>query len=568
MKFRSFLNLLIVAVLALLSIGAGGFFWLVAQNPLTVLQSGRSSPEAVMFVPRQAPVMVSLLVNPDRLESLRLAAASVGDRRRARAELNQLKQTLLGWTGLTYEQLQPWLDNEMTLAVTAPDFDRNTANGAQPGYLLALASKNPDRAREFLQLFWQKQAIAGVDLVFEQYAGVKIIHGNQAASATARTVPAPLKAQPLATALVGDRFVLLANHPKVLRDAINNVQAPELSLDSTRFYQEALKTLPQQGVGLTFVNLPQVRQWLERDRAARADSAPPLYENLVVAWQLNQRGLIGDTALLTADGQTLPPNSPRSTAPVNALQFIPASSALTAAGTDLGQFWEQFSIGLQGYSQAAALVNQFVSDLQSRWGLSQSDLFDWQGEFALGLIPQDNRAQPDWLFVVEKSAAAAAEIDRLNAIAEQRGFSVGSITLENQTVSAWTKLSATAPASKRSEAVALAAEVAGVHATIGDYEILASSIAAMDQALKAPQSALLNTAEFQQVIAALKPDNDGYLYLDWEPLQNLVEQQLPLTRLVKAAGKPLFDHVRSVAVSSYGTEATVRRGAVFLHLKS
>jgi len=83
--------------------------------------------------------MVSLLVNPDRLESF--LAARPGQRRRARQELNQ-KTNLLANTGLDYQRdIQPWLGDEITLAVTTIDIDRDEQNGRQPGSLMALATK-------------------------------------------------------------------------------------------------------------------------------------------------------------------------------------------------------------------------------------------------------------------------------------------------------------------------------------------------------------------------------------------------------------------------------------------
>jgi len=61
--------------------------------------------------------------------------------------------------------------------------------------------------------------------------------------------------------VVGDRFVLFA-YPKVLRDAINNVQAPELNLTSSS-HQQALTRLPQNRISVTFLNLPSVAVWQE-----------------------------------------------------------------------------------------------------------------------------------------------------------------------------------------------------------------------------------------------------------------------------------------------------------------
>ncbi|NJL22350.1 MAG: DUF3352 domain-containing protein [Leptolyngbyaceae cyanobacterium SM1_3_5] len=153
-RLRTFFYLLIAIVATLLLAGLGGLVWLASGNPFAALSSGDRAPSAIVFVPRQAPAVVSLLVNPDRLEAFRLASVRPAERRRARAQIDRLKQNLLQRTGLDYQQdIQPWIGDEVTFAVTAPDFDRDPTNGAQAGYLLAIASRDARQAREFLQLF-------------------------------------------------------------------------------------------------------------------------------------------------------------------------------------------------------------------------------------------------------------------------------------------------------------------------------------------------------------------------------------------------------------------------------
>lgn len=135
MKLRTFFYTLAAIVLVLLLIGAGGFYWIKSQSPVIGLRDGKLiDPQAAIFVPKQAPVMASLLVNPDKLETFRLLAATPGERRKARAELNKLKQTVLANTGVDYRQdIKPWVGDEISIAITTPDIDRNSQNGLQPG---------------------------------------------------------------------------------------------------------------------------------------------------------------------------------------------------------------------------------------------------------------------------------------------------------------------------------------------------------------------------------------------------------------------------------------------------
>ncbi|MBF2028442.1 MAG: DUF3352 domain-containing protein [Oscillatoriales cyanobacterium C42_A2020_001] len=611
MKFRSFLSGLLAVVIVLLLIGAGGFFWIAAQSPLQLLSKGEGKvPGAAIFVSKQAPAMVSLLVNPDDLAAFRQAVASPAQRKQARTELVRFRQSLLGSTGLEYERdVQPWLGDEVTLAITTLDIDRDRANGRQPGYLLAIATKNPEQSREFLQLFWQKRAIAGTDLTFEQYKGVKLIYNevpvnpklegkkpkkNQGFEfpASSSLLPSPT----LASAVVGDQFVLFANDPKVLRDAITNVQATELNLNSASFYTKALNTLTQPRIGLTFVNLPGLARWLETESITLAKESPTpdkspsnaeksKYPTLAIALELNRQGLMAETAMTDADANSA--IVPTLSQPVGALQYLPAISPFTASGTDLNRVWRELSASLASYGAVAQLVNQPLQTLEKERKLNlPKDVFSWvTGEYALGSLPLQpsatgeqtakgkrrkakqealaELAENDWVFVAERSQTEPSQqaIARLDEIAKQQGYSVGAVQLGEQTVSAWTKLTPSGLFSKT-----LQAEVQGVHTTIGNYELFATSLPAMQTALTSVKDSLATGARFQQAIAPLQHPNNGYLYLDWNTSRPFLEHRFPFLKVVELAGSPLFNHLQSLAISSYGRNEGIQRGAVFFKL--
>ncbi|MFE1747880.1 DUF3352 domain-containing protein [Coleofasciculus sp. H7-2] len=589
MKRRSFFYVLAAGVLVLLLIGAGGFYWLRANSPLALIGGGQvTNPTATIFVPKQAPVMVSLLVNPDRLEGLRQAVARPANRKRSRAELNQFKQSLLANTDLDYRRdIQPWLGDEITLALTSLDIDRTRDNGEQRGLLLAVTTKNPQRSREFVDLFWQKQANVETDLVFETYKGVKLIYRNQDSGVKTqdagnkgfynRDKSASLQKDAIinrastqntiASAVVGDRFVLFANHPRVLREAINNVQAPNLSLSDSTSYQRAIESISQPKIGLTYVNLPALAKLLGNNSQMEISQT---YESLAIALSPKTQGLLAETALLAATGQEIPPTTPTLSQPVGALQYLPEKIAIAASGSNLEQ-WTQLTSRLDSNDSFAQLINQPIANLQARWGIDlRQDIFSWvQGEYALGMLPRPDRKDSDWIFVAERATTKAEEsIDRLDAIAKQQGLSVSSFTLENQPISAWTKLTTTADKNQGEDQdpVRLEAQVKGVHASIGKYEIFTTSIEAMNQAIKAPNNSLVKSDRFQANIASLPQPNNGYLYLDWASSQAFLERQLPIVKVVELVAKPLFNELNSLAFSSYGSDDGVRRSKVFLRL--
>ncbi len=569
MKRRSFFSLLAIGVLVLLLTGIGGFYWLVRESPLTLLQGGnQKTPEAAMFVPKQAPVMVSMLANPDRLESFRQVVTLPGERRRSRLELNQLKTNLLANTGL-----------EITLAVTAIDIDRDDHNGRQPGYLMALATKDAARSREFLDLLFDKRAIAGTDLTSEEYKGVRLIYDNSRPQVDKQnTLERTAKSeQTLAGAVVGSRFVLFANHPKVLRDAINSVQAPELNLTSFNEYQQALTQLPQSRIGLIFLNLPNVATW------QGLEPQPEMYESQIIALELNRQGLLAETTLLAAPDQEISPPAPMLSQLVGALQYIPSATGFSISGSDLSQLkntnlnqlWTQVSdvVSGSGYDAISRLVNQPLANLQARWGIDlPQDIFSWvKGEYALGLLPHADKTTPDWIFVAEKSDGAEQAISRLNAIAAEKGLSITPLPLGNQKVSAWTELT-TAPDSGKEvdrASISLKAKVYGVRAEVGNYEIFTTSVEAMDEAIKANQKgSLVDEPKFLASINALPKPNQGYMYLDWTASQGILERQLPILKLLEIAGKPFFSNLRSLTTSSYGSETGLVKGGVFFRLNA
>ena len=552
MNQKSFFSILAVVVIILT--GIGGCTSLTGG----ALIGSQKTPSAAIFVPKLAPIMVSMLVNPDRLQDLAQVLARPKERRKTKDELNQLKNSVLANTSLDYEQdIKPWVGEEITVAVTSTDRDRDPSNGQQPGYLLAVATKDAQKSRDFVELLFAKKAIAGANLVIEEYNGVRLLSNSP------RLQPESLSTNntegDFAGAVVGDDFVLFANHPQVLKEAINNVQAPDLNLTTSSQYQQALTQLPAQKIGLAFLNYPSL--------ANQKETAPSLtYESQIVALELNSQGLLAETTVVAGlDQEILPPihNLPT---PAKALQHIPAAVSLAISGVDLSklpnsnlqQFWAQVSPGLS----ITKLIEKPLAKLQENWGVNlKNDIFDWvDGEYALGKLPND-----DWVFAVERTPKAMEGIEKLNEIASTKELSITSLPLVDQKVSAWTQLTPVAALEKNSAnpSITLSAKVQGVHATINNYEVFTTSIAAMEQALKTDKnSSLSNSSQFLASTEALPQPNDGYIYVDWQANQALVKRQLSIISLLEVAGKPFFSNLRSLTISSYDNQDKLLTGGV------
>ncbi|PLZ34409.1 hypothetical protein CBP27_08440 [Fischerella thermalis WC542] len=555
MKQALFFRSLAAITMMLLFISIPGCSGLFGTNSFVGISGTTQQPGAAIFVSQQAPVMMSMLVNPDKLQVLE-----------REGELSKLKTSLLASTGLDYKQdIQPWLGNEITLAVTTQDIDRDPSNGQQLGYLMALATKNPEKSREFVDLLFSKRAIAGANLATEQYEGIKLIFDSP------QVDPKSKMQNSLAGAAVGDDFILFANDPKVLREAINNVQGPDLNITTSSQYQQAVKQIPKGALAVAFLNLPNIAQW-----QGLKLPEPATYDSEIVSVVLTNKGLLAETSLL-AQGETAPPLEPLSQ-PVGALQYIPTSAGLAIAGkslsslpnSNLNQVWEQIKVAISGSEKniVSGLIKPVV-DLQTDSDINlKEDIFTWvQGEYAIGLLPRSGQANPDFVFVVEKTETTPAGISRLDEIASSQGLSLNTFDIDKQKISAWTQLKATKVADpQQREKYTIEAKVSGVRISQGNYEILASNLETMNEIINAKNNSLISDRQFKNSIAAIPQPNQGYVYLDWAKSRELLENQFPILKLAEILAKPIFENLRSLTMSSYGSDTKIFKIGVFFQL--
>ncbi|MBW4673306.1 MAG: DUF3352 domain-containing protein [Desmonostoc geniculatum HA4340-LM1] len=559
---RSFIGSIVAGAIAVLVIAIAGFYWFFPKSQVNSI-APTSQPGATIFVSKLAPVMVSLLANPDSLQALE-----------REGELSKLKTSFLAKTTIDYQQdIKPWLGNEITLAVTTLDIDRDPENGQQSGYLLALATKQPEKSREFVELLFSKRALAGANLNVEEYKGVKLISDNQEAIAENKIqIPQSKIQNNLAGAVVGEGFVLFANDPKVLREAINNVQAPDLNLTSSPEYQKATKELAKGSIAVAFLNLPMVAKWQGLELPEQT------YNSEIISLLLNPKGLLAETAFITSSEMVSP--SPPLTKPVGALQYVPASAGLAISGSnlsnlgnsDVAQLWKQTTATIYGSQED--VVSRFLKplgDTQKRWGINlPEDIFSWvQGEYAIALLPEE-QTTPHWIFVAEKSGGVEQGVGRLDAIALSNGLTISPLTIDNQKIYAWTELTTATKKTNTKEGGSFSIEtkVRGAHTTLGNYEIFTSDLETMDEILTTKGNSLINNPNFQDSMTAIPRPNQGYIYLDWTKSQNLLERQIPILKLAEVLGKPFFNNLRSLTVSSYGTNTGALKGGVFFHLKN
>jgi Protein of unknown function (DUF3352) len=540
MKAKSvFIGIAILAAIMLLfSFSSVSNLW--SASPGNLLAGVNSKPMAAKFLPKRSPLVTSFLVNPDRLARYIQINLPPNERRELSSEIARLKQTLRQQWLLDYDQdLRPWLDQEITLAVTSPDLDRNPENGWQPGYMLALASKDLPLTKSKIDQFWQTQAVNGIDLEFEQYQGVSVIATK------------PNAENSLAGAVFG-KFALFANDPRVIRNAINDLQVPELSLSSLSDYQQGIERLEASPINLSFVNASDLGAWGQQFLPANlnlgsADFAKDFRGGITIGLGLTNDGLRAET-ILSLDQPTK--FSTVSAHDLQVAKFV-SGGISHLAGYDLNRTWQELKQTLEVYPSVTAAFNQMTAQLDGRVGVKfEQDILPWlNGAYALGLS-FTNPLSPDWLLAVENREGVDAAITHLDQVAhEQAKLTVGEVTVRGQTLTVWTKLEAMGKSSAN-----LTGSVVTVHTKTPEYTLLGSSVDAIYQALTPKIKKQSNNSNQSGVSIDLPSGAEGYAYID---------RQFPLPLSLPTQIKSLS----LIAIAPQKEDpATIKRGQILIEL--
>ena len=318
MKARPFLAAVLAAAVLLFGLGIGGWWLLLQRSPLALQQHALSLPLAARFVPRSVPLSLHWLVAADEPASYLRAVARPGERRKAAAAAERLRDGVFATAGLDYaSELAPWLGEEISLALLTPP-----APDHPPGWVLALRSRDPEGARRFLQRFWQTRSLAGTDLQISSYRGMGLISGRGALVGQ--------QPQPIATALINDDLVLIASGRGALEQALDVSQIDDLNQAGSPQLQQAVRRLGKGVVLLTarsgalggWLGLPEPGTGLAP--APGAAPGPAALEELVLAFAPAGRGL--ELAGLLQLGQPLPLTPLRDGEPLLQQIALPASS--------------------------------------------------------------------------------------------------------------------------------------------------------------------------------------------------------------------------------------------------
>ena len=537
----------VVALIGVILLVILGFSFFSPKYVSLITATGvKDNPKGIVFVPKQSPLMVSLLINPKQLESIAQLLPSKGKSKRVMKAVDKLRSTLLTQAQVdSVDDLKGWIDDEVTFAVTSLDYDYDPNNGVQPGYLLAVKSKDSRLASEFLQTYYTRELISDTsELIFDEYQGVKIVYQHPTVE------DSPVKQ--VAAAVVGD-FVLFANDLPVLTDAINNAQAIELNLEHDLDYQNAIASLPRKKVSVAYLNLPTTSAWITNQ--AEIDNLSN-HQSLTLSLELNSQGLITHSALITGEEE----NKPARLKDVpQILAYVPDNSIFAVAGVNLQALGANIDTGLENNNPFAEIISQVITPLESSLALDfREEIFNKvTGEYAVSLSKNENNQSLDWFFINKIGEESLSPT--FDTMAQSRGLSVGDLPLNKDTMTAWTKLITTS----ENNFSRLEAEVKGVHSEVQSYEVITSSVNLLSNSLSDSPQNLLDSSSFQSSLKALPSENNGYMYLRWQPFKPYLVKRFPLLRVVELGFKPLFDNLYSVTATNEGRENGMQMSTVF-----
>lgn len=600
MRFLSFRSALLTVVAVVLVGGISIALWLgVNPSPLQPIANVSALPETAMFVPKQTPFMASIVVNAEQLQRAGLDALSSVQRQQAKAAFKQIQRRVDTQFGLDYRtDILPWIGDELTVALTSWDIDRNPDNGATPGYLLAVSVGDEKEAATALQRLWQKQSRSGKQVV-ENYSGVTITFVDGMSGDGATRVNEPL----IATAQVGRHYVLFSNSPKVLKNAVNTLQASQLSLGNSPLYQETVSRLPEERIGLVWLNVPEAKTWwglhhlaeqealeistqitqtnqanelagiatetiaadsLAADSLA-ADSqsttgaivpASRAVDIVATSLAIAPGGMVADTVLTPTSGASFSTHVPHPLESLSNLQYVPNDSSLVLTSHALSEAWDMLTQFTAQGNPLARHITHNLNERQKQWPFPiGDDGLPWAiGDYAIARGPNEiavDDGDPDWVFVIPSSEESEQAIQQLDAIAQQQGLNVDALPIDGQMTSVWTRLQAVLHTDTPTNPVSLSTEVIGIHAAPNDRDILATSVSAIGKALLLQDTNLATSTVFQDAIAALDPQNDGYLYTNWDLAQTTLTKAFPRLTPFLEAGQPLLRPMKSLVMTRY-----------------
>ncbi|MBW4569055.1 MAG: DUF3352 domain-containing protein [Tolypothrix carrinoi HA7290-LM1] len=533
-----------------LLIGVGSAaFWLLTQGKLF----SRDLPVGANIIPQDALFAVSLTTDASQWQKLR----SFGTKE-TQGELDkylvELRDRFLTNNGYDFQKdISPWVGNEVTIAILAPDMKKNAptdGSGAtkEQSMVMVLPIKNPQSAKTILA---QPKMLKGGKLVDRTYQGIAIKQTEGQSK------------ENFSAAVLDQRFLVITDNPKATERAIDAYKNKTTLATTGGFADNFPKIANYQPFAQFYVNVPIAA------KIAAASPNRPLPAQVLAQLQNNQ-GLAG-TITLESEGirlkgvSWLNPNSQRTLAVENNAgnmqNRLPAETLMMLSGGNLKRLWADYV--LTSHSNPVSPIppealRSGVKSLTNNELDLDRDLLSWMGgEFSVSVMPsiakegykEDFRAA--FVFMVQASdrAYAEASIKRLDDIIKnQYQFQIQQNTIAGKPAVNW---------------IAPYGTLTATHGWLdNDVAYLVMGAPVTNKIVPKPNNTLASTFPFQKTVPSDPNPTNGQFFLDVER----TVKNFPLPTLFSNQ-ETVLEATRSIGITSAVSDSRSNRYDIFLELK-
>lgn len=550
MKKKKKSSLVLTLSAAGLLIGGGAAaYWFLSEGQLFY----RDLPVGANIIPQDTLFAVSLSTDTKQWQKLQEFGT-----KETQVELNknlaQLRDRFLTNHGYNFEKdIQPWVGDEVTLAILAPQTssppakpvstDADVANNQQ-SIVIVLPIKNPEKAKSLLAQPKQSNWIE------RNYQGIII---KQSKGQTGEN---------LSAALINERFLVVTDNPQAAERTIDAYKNRTSLATTGGFAQNLPKIASYEPLAQFYVNVPTAAKIASSASRRRLPAQ-------VLAQLQNNQGLAG-TITLEPEGirikgvSWLNPNSQRVLAVENKAgtmqNRLPAETLMMLSGANLQRLWGDYILTSQGNPLSPISPEQLRGGVKSFTSLDlDRDFLSWmKGEFSVSIIPNtpqvgssDNFRRVALVLMIQarERKLAEASIQQLDDVMKnQYQFQIQETKIAGQPVVNWIGLNNTLTAT---------------HGWLdGDVAFLVVGAPITDRIVPKPNSTLASTLPFQQTVPAEPNPTNGQFYLDVEQ----TTKNFPLPRLIPRQ-QTLLAATRSIGVTTAVSDNRSTLYDIFLGLK-
>lgn len=426
---------LTLSAATLLIAGGGGAVWFLTQgNPVA-----RSLPQGVTVIPQDALFTVSLTTDENQWQSLRGFGT-----KQLQTELDQnlvkLRDRFISKYGYNFRtDIQPWVGNEVTIAVLPPKITKNKSKSettdittAHQAFLVVLPIKNPQTSKNILANIKAPDGKTWRDRLYQN------VNIKETTTSSGEELAV--------TVLDGGKYLAIADNNQAINRAIDAKKQQTVLANLPGFADNFTKASSYQPFAQFYLNVPSSAKIASAlpNRQLPAQILGQLQDNL---------GVVG-TMTVEAEGvrvkavSWLKSNSQRTLAIENNASTmqsrVPADTMMLLSGSNLRRFWTDYVTTSQGNPLSPFNPDELRKGFKSLTNLElERDFLSWMGgEFALSVIPvvTDNNFRPVLLFMVQvrdrsKAEAAMKQLDE--AIRTQYQFKIQSKNVAGSQVVQW-----------------------------------------------------------------------------------------------------------------------------------